>query len=94
MPGAACDAARVAVVGEAMDRGETSGGPAAMTTVQWVRHHAPSTKAGGAAQVVAVAQAFGKTLNAPVKHAVTRPVAGAVGGGGGGGVRQAAAAAG
>ena len=68
--GAACDAARVAVVGEAMDRGETSGGPAAMTTVQWVRHHAPSTKAGGAAQVVAVAQAFGKTLNAPVKHAV------------------------
>ncbi len=68
--GLACDAARVAVVGEAMDRGETSGGAAAMTVTQWVRHHAPSTRAGGAQQVVAVAQAFGKAVNAPVKEAV------------------------
>lgn len=68
--GLACDAARVAVVGEAMGRGETSGGSAAMTLTQWVRHHAPSTRAGGAQQVVAVAQAFGKAANAPVKEAV------------------------
>ena len=68
--GLACDAARVAVVGEAMDRGETSGGSAAMTVTQWVRHHAPSTRAGGAGTVVAVAQAFQKQVNAPVKEAV------------------------
>jgi hypothetical protein len=71
--GMACDAGRVAVVHEAMQRGETSGGPAAMTVTQWVRHHAPSTRAGGAggaATVVAVAQAFQKQLNAPVKEAV------------------------
>ncbi|HEY7720867.1 MAG TPA: hypothetical protein VIB11_03425, partial [Pedococcus sp.] len=35
--GMACDAGRVAVLREAMDRGEASGGPAAMTTSQWVR---------------------------------------------------------
>ncbi|HEY7722117.1 MAG TPA: hypothetical protein VIB11_09795 [Pedococcus sp.] len=72
--GMACDAGRVAVVHEAMQRGETSGGPAAMTTAQWVRHHAPSTRAGGgaggAATVVAVAQAFQKHVNAPVREAV------------------------
>jgi uncharacterized protein DUF222 len=68
--GSACDAARVAVVGEALERGETSGGSAAMTATQWVRHHAPSTRAGGAVQVVALAQAFGKAANAPVKEAV------------------------
>ena len=68
--GMACDAGRVAVLREAMDRGEASGGPAAMTTTQWVRFHAPSTKAGGAATIVNVAMAFGKTVNAPVKEAV------------------------
>jgi hypothetical protein len=68
--GAACDAGRVAVVSEAMQRGETSGGAAAMTVTQWVRAHAPSTRAGGAAAVVAVAQAFQKQVNAPVKVAV------------------------
>lgn len=68
--GAACDAGRVAVVREAMDRGESSGGSAAMSTVQWVRHHAPSTRAGGAGMVVSVAMAFGKRVNAPVKAAV------------------------
>lgn len=64
------ESARVAVVREAMDRGEASGGPAAMSTVQWVRHHAPSTKAGAAGTVVAVAQAFQKQVNAPVQEAV------------------------
>jgi hypothetical protein len=71
--GMACDAGRVAVVHEAMQRGETSGGAAAMTVTQWVRHHAPSTRAGGAGgaeTVVAVAQAFQKQVNAPVKEAV------------------------
>ena len=68
--GMACDAGRVALLREAMDRGEASGGPAAMTTTQWVRFHAPSTKAGGAATIVNVAMAFGKTVNAPVKEAV------------------------
>ena len=64
------EAARVAVLREAMDRGEASGGPAAMTTPQWVRFHAPSTKAGGAAAIVNVAAAYGKAVNAPVKEAV------------------------
>ena len=68
--GMACDAGRVAVVHEAMERGETSGGSAALTTVQWVRAHAPSTVSGGAGTVVAVAQAFQKQVNAPVREAV------------------------
>ncbi|HEY7721232.1 MAG TPA: DUF222 domain-containing protein, partial [Pedococcus sp.] len=71
--GMACDAGRVAVVHETMQRDETSGGPAAMTVAQWVRHHAPSTRSGGpgrAGTVVAVATAFGKTANAPVRAAV------------------------
>jgi uncharacterized protein DUF222 len=68
--GMACDAGRVAVLREAMGRGEASGGPAAMTTTQWVRCHAPSTRAGGAAAIVSVATAFGKTVNTPVKQAV------------------------
>ncbi|MDF2145497.1 HNH endonuclease signature motif containing protein [Knoellia sp. p5-6-4] len=66
----ACGTAMVAVVGEAMDRGETSGGPAAMSMTQWVRHHAPSTRAGGAGTIVSVAQAFHKQVNAPVKEAL------------------------
>jgi hypothetical protein len=68
--GAACDAARMSVTGEALDRGETSGGSAAITPVQWVRRHAPTTRSGGAGQVVALAEAFGKQVNAPVKQAV------------------------
>jgi hypothetical protein len=60
----------VAVTREALHRGETSGGSAAMTPAQWVRHHAPSTRAGGAGQVVSVAKAFDKPSNAPVKEAV------------------------
>jgi hypothetical protein len=66
----ASEAGRVEVLREAMDRGETAGGPAAMTTAQWLRFHAPSTKAAGAATIVSVATAFGKVANAPVKEAV------------------------
>jgi hypothetical protein len=36
--GAACEAAKVAIVAEAMERGETGEGSAAMTVTQWVRH--------------------------------------------------------
>lgn len=68
--GGACDAARVTVTAAALDRGETTGGPAAMTPAQWVRHHAPTTRAGGAGQVVALAMAFAKPANALVKDAV------------------------
>jgi hypothetical protein len=68
--GAACDLARVTVTAEAIDRGETGGGPAALTITQWVLHHAPSTRAGGAKQVVELAAAFGKPVNAPVRAAV------------------------
>ena len=68
--GAACEVAKVAVVGEAMQRGETGGGSAAMTVTQWVRHHAPSTRAGGAGSLLAVAQACGKPVNAPIARAV------------------------
>src|SRR6476469_11149863 len=67
---ASCDAARVAIVSEAIGRGDASGGAAAMTVTQWVRHHAPSTRAGGAGQLVAVAVAFAKPVNASIKDAV------------------------
>ncbi|KQU70464.1 HNH endonuclease signature motif containing protein [Phycicoccus sp. Root101] len=67
---ASCDAARVAIVSEAIERGDTSDGSAAMTVTQWVRHHAPSTRAGGAGQLVAVAVAFAKPCNQPIKEAV------------------------
>src|SRR5687768_5208549 len=68
--GAACEAAKVAIIGEAMERCETSGGAAALTITQWVRCHAPSTRSGGAGALVAVAQALGKPVNAPVRAAV------------------------
>jgi hypothetical protein len=68
--GGACDAARVTVTAEAIARGETSGGAAAMTVTQWVRHHAPTTRAGGAGQVVALAAAFAKLVNAAIRAAV------------------------
>lgn len=68
--GGACDAARVTVTAEAVARGESSGGAASLTTTQWVLHHAPTTRAGGAGQVVALAVAFAKPANAAVKTAV------------------------
>jgi hypothetical protein len=68
--GMACDGGRVAVLREAMNRGESDGGSAAMTPAQWVRHHAPSTKAGGAAVIVSAATAFGKVTHAPGRQAV------------------------
>ena len=68
--GSACESAKVEIVGEAMERGETGEGSAAMTVTQWVRHHAPSTRAGGAGQLVAVAQAYRKPANAPIVQAI------------------------
>ena len=68
--GAACEAAKVAVLAEAVERGETSTGLGAMTVTQWVREHAPSTRAGGARQVVELAEAFAKAVNEPVHAAV------------------------
>jgi hypothetical protein len=67
---AAGEAARVAVLAEVMSRGEIGSGPQASSPVQWVRQHAPSTRAGGAAQVVAVAAAFAVPGRAAVKDAV------------------------
>jgi len=63
------EAGRVAVVGEAMARGEVGSG-GAQTVVQWLTSWAPSLRAGGVGQVVAVATAFGKRVNAPVQEAV------------------------
>ncbi len=67
---AAGEAARVAVLAEVISRGEVSSGVEALSPVQWVRRHAPSTRAGGAAQVVAVAQAFAVPGRTAVKDAV------------------------
>jgi hypothetical protein len=64
------EAARVVVTAEAVARGETGAGPQALSPVQWVRAHAPSTRAGGAGNVVALAEAFAVPGNAPVKAAV------------------------
>ena len=64
------EAARAVVLAEAMSRGETGSGALALTPVQWVRRHAPSTRSGGAAQVVAVAQSFAVTGLSAVKDAV------------------------
>jgi hypothetical protein len=64
------EAARAVVLAEAMSRGETGSGALALTPVQWVRRNAPSTRAGGAAQVVAVAQSFAVTGLSAVKDAV------------------------
>lgn len=64
------EAARVLVLTEALSRGETGAGPKALSPVAWVRRHAPSTIAGGSAQVVAVAQAFAVAGRSAVKGAV------------------------
>ena len=66
----ACEAATVAVVREAVERGEPRRDERALTPVQWLRLHAPTWRAGGAAQVVAVAEAFAVPGNSPVKAAV------------------------
>ena len=67
---AAGEAARVAVLAEVISRGGTGSGPDALSPVEWVRRHAPGTRAGGAAQVFAVAQAFAVPGRAAVKDAV------------------------
>lgn len=65
------EAARVSVVAEAVQRGEPASGETAQSPVDWVREHAPSLRAGGAAQVVRLAEAFRVPGNAVVKEAVT-----------------------
>ncbi len=67
---AAGEAARVCVVAEALSRGEPGSGPVALSPVGWVREHARSLRAGGAAQVVRLAEAFRVPGNEPVKDAV------------------------
>lgn len=64
------ESARVAVTAEAIARGETGSGAEALSPVQWVRRHAPSTRAGGAAQVVGVAESFAVSGRSVVKDAV------------------------
>ncbi len=71
---AAGEAARVAVLAEVISRGGTGSGPEALSPVQWVRRHAPVPGAGGAAQVVAVAQAFAVPGRSAVKDAVVSGV--------------------
>src|SRR6478735_11551474 len=68
------EAARVVVLAEAVGRGVVGAGAEALSPVGWVRRHAPSTVAGGAGQVVAVAEAFAVSGNAPVKDAVVSGV--------------------
>ena len=68
------ESARVVVLAEAMGRGVVGAGAEALSPVGWVRRHAPSTVAGGAGQVVAVAEAFAVSGNAPVKDAVVSGV--------------------
>src|SRR6476469_8524970 len=62
------------VVAEAVGRGVVGAGAEARSPVGWVRRHAPSMVAGGAGQVVAVAEAFAVSGNAPVKDAVVSGV--------------------
>ena len=63
-------AGRVGSAAEAISRGETGSGAAALTPVQWVRRHAPSTRSGGSAQIVAVAKVFSVPGREAVKDAV------------------------
>jgi hypothetical protein len=69
--GMAAELGRVHVTAEAIARGETGTRGSAATPAQWVRAHAPSTLAGGAAQIVTLARELAKTANAPVLAAVT-----------------------
>jgi hypothetical protein len=69
--GMAAELGRVHVTAEAIARGETGTRGSATTPAQWVRAHAPSTLAGGAAQIVTLARELAKTANAPVLAAVT-----------------------
>jgi len=66
----ACDVARIAILQEAIERGEIGSGPRALTATQWLLEHAPSLRAGGARAVVDLATGFGKPVNAPVRAAV------------------------
>jgi hypothetical protein len=67
----AAELGRVRVTAEAMERGETGSRGVATSPAQWVRRHAPSTRAGGAAQIVSMARDLTKPPNAQVLLAVT-----------------------
>ena len=64
------ESARVVITAEAISRGETGSGVEALSPVAWLRRHAPSMVAGGAGQVVTVAQALAVPGHAAVKDAV------------------------
>jgi hypothetical protein len=64
------EAGRCAVLGEAIDRGETGPRSSPTAAAQWLRRWAPSLRGGGAASVVAVTTAFSKPANAPIQAAV------------------------
>ena len=63
------EAARVAILGEALSRGVVAGSDCA-TASAWVIQWAPSFRAGGAAQLVAVARATRAVRNAGLAAAV------------------------
>lgn len=62
------DAARVAVLAEAVDRGET--GPGRAGASAWLLDHSPGLRAGGSARVVRVAEATGEDRYAVLTAAV------------------------
>lgn len=67
----AAELGRVHITAEALDRGKTGSRGGATSPAQWVRLHAPATRAGGAAQVVSLARDLAKAANAPILKAVT-----------------------
>ena len=68
------EAARAVVLAEVISRGEVGSGPQALSPVQWVHRHAPSTRCGGAPAVVAVARSFAVPGLGAVKDAVVSGV--------------------
>jgi hypothetical protein len=62
-------AAQVAVLDQALSRGEVKASDAA-SSAGWVRHWGLSYRAGGAAALVRVAEAVAKPDNAPLAEAV------------------------
>lgn len=67
----AVGAGRVAVVEEALQRGEAQSSPAGPPR-SWVEHWAPSFRAGGASRLVEVAASLRKPANEPLRDSVLR----------------------
>jgi hypothetical protein len=65
----AAEAGRVAVVGEALERGEANTSPAGPPSA-WVEHWAPSFHAGGAGRLVDVARDLRKDINTRLRASV------------------------